>query len=250
MLDPKEKGEKGAKYLLMAHHFLWVYPKNAELLASRFGVCSKLASGKSLMRWLTRIVALRASKIVWPDAFEENNSEVFLITVDTTDFKTWEKKHPRFNIDRSYYSKKHNHGGLKYEIGVSVFRDKIVWAKGPFKATQNDLTIWRYAKGGELLRNKVPMGKYTIADLGYRMQEGVHEVAIIAHPNSKDALPLKKFKSLARCRTEDVNGRIKNYGSMFQEFTHSTNVHEACFYAVLVTVQYCLDVGNSFLFKV
>jgi hypothetical protein len=62
-LMDKEKGEKGFSSFLMAHHFLWTYPKNAGVLASRFGVCEKKASGRALWYWVGKVAALRAAKI-------------------------------------------------------------------------------------------------------------------------------------------------------------------------------------------
>jgi hypothetical protein len=62
-LEDKQKGEKGLSCFLMAHHFLWTYPKNASILASRFGICTKKASGRFLWSWVKRVAALRAAKI-------------------------------------------------------------------------------------------------------------------------------------------------------------------------------------------
>jgi hypothetical protein len=249
-LEENEMGEKGLRGLLLAHHFLWSYPKNADLLGSRFRICPKYASGEYLRRWVRRVAALKAKKIVWPENFSEPDSEVFIISVDTADFKTWEVQHQSFPVDRSYCSRKHKHAGLKYEIGVSVFHDQIVWATGPFKPTKSDITIWREGENGEALKTKTPAGKFNITDLGYRTQKGKREMAMIAHPITKDQLELKKFKSLARCRHEGVNGRMKKFKSMFDEFTHGKELHKLCFYAILVTIQYQFDVGNYYMFKV
>lgn len=62
-LTDKQKREKGFSCFLMAHHFLWTYPKNAGVLASRFGVCEKNASGRALWYWVGKVAALRAAKI-------------------------------------------------------------------------------------------------------------------------------------------------------------------------------------------
>jgi hypothetical protein len=62
-LSEKQKGEKGFCYFLMVHHFLWSYPKNANILASRFGICPKHASGKAFWPWVHKLAALRAAKI-------------------------------------------------------------------------------------------------------------------------------------------------------------------------------------------
>jgi hypothetical protein len=38
MLEQKEKSDKGFMFFLIAHHYLWTYPKNSQLLASQFGI--------------------------------------------------------------------------------------------------------------------------------------------------------------------------------------------------------------------
>lgn len=173
---------------------------------------------------------------------DDPNAEIFIVTVDVTDCKIWEKQHHTFPIDRSYYTQKHCHAGLKYEIAVAIFHDSIVWVNGPFKGTRHDITIFR----NNGLKNKMPPGKKLIADLGYRTKRA-DEVDVVAFPNAKDPLALKKFKSLARCRHETVNGRIKSYASMFNEFRHGEENHAACFFAICVTIQYHLDVGDGCL---
>lgn len=71
-LTDKEKGEKGFSSFLMVHHFLWTYPKNAGVLASRFGVCEKNASGRALWYWVNKVAALRAAKIGESTSFLQN----------------------------------------------------------------------------------------------------------------------------------------------------------------------------------
>jgi hypothetical protein len=48
--DNKDKTEKGFKSFLIAMHFMWAYPKNGEMLASRFGVGLRQVQGKNLWR--------------------------------------------------------------------------------------------------------------------------------------------------------------------------------------------------------
>ena len=46
-LDEKEK-LRGFKMFMAVHFFLWAYPKNAKLLASRFDLCLSYAQGNHL----------------------------------------------------------------------------------------------------------------------------------------------------------------------------------------------------------
>jgi hypothetical protein len=52
---------------------------------------------------------------------------------------------------------------LAYEVGVSVYHDKIVRVNGPFPAGQKDLRIFRKENG---LMSKIPDGHRTIGDEG------------------------------------------------------------------------------------
>jgi hypothetical protein len=107
---------------LIVHHFIWAYPKNAQLLATSFGVCERQVQGENLWKWVRRIAALKGIKIVWPeDEYNNPHSQIFIISVDGTDFKVWERKHATMTIDSGQYSHKFNHGGLKYEIAIDVY---------------------------------------------------------------------------------------------------------------------------------
>jgi hypothetical protein len=243
-LKESEMGQKGLKCILMVHCFLWNYPKNAVSLGKRFGVGEKLASGQHLWHWVGKVAALRALKIVWPPELNDPNGEEFIITSDNTDVKISEKKHPHCNLDRSFFSQKHNHGGLKCEVAAANFQDQIVWVNGPFKATRHDLTIFRYNG----LKAKMPPDKWVIADLALRSSRE-DEMKMISCPNSGDSIPFKKFKSLCRCRLESVFSRLKNCNVLKNEFTHSVDKNELCFVAVCVITQHHLDNGGH-LFKV
>jgi len=243
-LPVKDTGEKGLKLFLMAHYFLWTYPKNRFTLASRFGVCDKRASGASLWTWVSQIAALKENVIIWPENFKDPNGPQFVLSVDCREVKVSEKKHPTYNLDTSFASKKHGgHAGLKHELGVAIWSDQIVWVNGPFKPTRHDITVFREGLKAKML-TEAP-GKFAICDKGYRTKEADEEM--LAHPNSKDPLPLKKFKSLVRCRQEDMNARFAKFACMSNEFTHSVEKNKACFEAVAVTIQYQLNTGHAYL---
>jgi hypothetical protein len=90
-LTTKEKSEKGFKAFMMAHHFLWTYPKNANLPASRFSICEQCCRGGALWRWIAKTATLKAKKIVWDPRLDTDNIEIFVLTTDGTDFKMSEK---------------------------------------------------------------------------------------------------------------------------------------------------------------
>jgi hypothetical protein len=73
---------------------------------------------------------------------DDPNAEKFIATVDCTDCKIWEVKHHTFPVDVGYFTKKHQHAGLKYEVALAVFHDSIVWVNGPFRGTAHDITVF------------------------------------------------------------------------------------------------------------
>ena len=149
---------------LIAHFFLWTYPKNAGLLASRFQICSSHAQGEPLWTWIRKIAALKALKIVWDPRLNNMDPEFCVVTIDGTDFRTWERKHPTLNQDRKQCLKKFNHAAVKYEIAISVYTSKVVWINGPFRGGIHDLTMFRK---GDLL-NLIAERQKAITDRGYQ----------------------------------------------------------------------------------
>jgi hypothetical protein len=142
MMD-SEKSKNGFKMFLIAHNFLRAYPKNAQLLATSFGVCEWQVQGKNLWRWVRRLATLKGIKIVWTeDEYNNPESQTFIILVDGTDSKVWERKHATMTVDKDQYSYKFNHGGLKYEIAIDVNRAQVVWISGPHRGGMHNKTVY------------------------------------------------------------------------------------------------------------
>jgi hypothetical protein len=200
---------------------------------------------KTVRKWgwfyAKRIRALKADKIVWPEEWNNghpllhhDDTPVFLISVDGVHCKVNEPTHPIYSKNPKYYSHKSNSAALGYELGVSVFDNKLVWMKGPAKASKHDITVYRSE-----LKNKIPAGKRVIGDNGYRGEPNT-----ISAPNSHDAQELRRFKSRARARHESFNARIKNFKCLSERFRHGIDKHQICFEAVCVIVQYQLENGS------
>jgi hypothetical protein len=248
-LGDKDKSAKGFKMFMAAHHFLWTYPKNSYLFASRFLICETYARGEHLWRWIKKIQALKAKKIVWDDSLNDQNTEIFCVSVDGTDFRIWEKKHPTMPVDTGMCSVKFKHGAVKYELGISVFRPKLVWMNGPFRGGEHDLTIFRGVPrldGREdSLKAKIRPGKMVIADRGYASNTRSDEMGLMATPNDMDPKELKNFKSRVRCRHETFNGRLKAFKCLSETFRHGIEKHKIAFEALCVIVQYQMDNGSE-----
>ena len=250
-MPDSEKNLKGFKRFLMAHCFLWGYPRNAIWLRMLFfPEGEKTCQGEPLWCWIRRIADLLPSKIDFLDHWEEDeDSEVFIIGVDGTDCKTWERPHANFPVDPKRMSHKFNHAALKYEIGVAIFHDKIVWVNGPFRGGKHDLTIFRE----DGLKERMPQGKAMVGDRGYRTSKpdevGVVATPIIPDPTNEGEKDFAKFMSRVRCRTETVMDRLKEYRCLSDMFRHGDAKHAVAFRATAVTVQYKIDHG-AYLYQV
>jgi len=87
--------------------------------------------------------------------------------VDGLHFVTYEPKHDQFPKDSAYFSYKHHAAGFNYEIGISLYKSKLVWFNGPFKAGDfNDIKM--FTDGG--LKDKLQsLKKMVITDHGYKV---------------------------------------------------------------------------------
>jgi DDE superfamily endonuclease len=236
-LEEQDKTEAGFKMFLVAHYFLWTYPKNSFLLASQFGISERYSRGVHIWRWVARIAAMKEDKIKWPSNLDRPESERFIITVDGTDFRMNEMQHPTMPVDRRQFSHKFNHGAVKYEIGISVFDDQCVWISGPHPGGKHDLTIFR-----EGLKAKIRPGKLVIADRGYRTSRD--DEAMLCPPDEVDSPALNNFKSRARLQHETFNGRLKRFQCLSETFRHTQEKHRLAFEAVCVITQYQMDNGS------
>lgn len=87
LLSKKESSYKGLKMFMIAHYFLYSYPRNSTQISSMFQICERYTRGKPLWDWVRKIQSLKAHKVKWLPHFGEPNSETFIITVDGTDCK-------------------------------------------------------------------------------------------------------------------------------------------------------------------
>ena len=241
MMDEKDKNESGFKRFLIANFFVWTYPKNSEITAAIFGICECYCRGEPLWKWIMLIASLKDSKIIWPERFDSQQAENFIISVDGVDFfaqERYETPHPMYNIDTTYASHKYNKCAYKYEVAVSVFDSRVVWVNGPFKGGVHDLTMFRSG-----LKQKIAPGKKVIADKGYRTSKPDEKMLSI--PNPEDSAELQNFKTRVRCRHESFNSRLKNFNSLNHQFRHGWEKHRYVFDMVCVIVQTQMENGHE-----
>jgi len=133
-----------------------------------------------------------------------------------------------------YYSHKFKKPGLNYEIGISIYENKVVWCRGPNTAQQNDFAVYE-----EELRSKIPITRVIIGDKGYR-----GDADRISTPNPRaESLELRKFKGRVRARHESFNSRLKNFRALDSRFRHGIEAHKDVFEAILVICQIQLENG-------
>jgi len=239
-LEEKEKSERGFKRYMLAHFHLWCYPKNINLMKTRFHICRRYLEGKELWHWPKKIGALKYKKIVWSPDLQSHETAIIAFSVDGVNFRSWEKKHPTFNKDTSFYDHKHNSCGYKYEIAVMIYKPEVVWFNGPIRCGKGDRSV--FTEDG--LKEKVEStpGKIGHGDGGYTMSNA-EDMGFICVPNKKNSQELGHFKSRVRARHESLNGRLTKFKILQDTFRHGMKCHGIAFEAVIVIVQYQMDNG-------
>ena len=228
---------------MSAFYFLKQYPKKVEQ-GGFLGLSGKHGLAKA-WKYVRAIQALKVKKIRW--IFDEfpyaELDEYFFLSDDGVHCRIHE---PRIMPSSGWYSQKFNKAGLAYELGVSVYHDKICWCSGPYPAGQNDIRIFRKKNG---LMSKIPDNKRVIADEGY-----VGEPTKVATKNEFDPPEVVDLKRRAKARQESVNQKMKSFSILNETFRTTGKQrmikHQSAFEACLVIVQYELDNGMRKLMKV
>jgi len=196
------------KDFFVALHWLRNYPterkRKVELHISR------MTARKWSWYYTRKLSALKDEIITLPEEWDTT----FTMTVDGVHFLCNELNHPEYRIDTEAYSHKFGNAGLAYEIGISIFEQKVVWVNGPFKAGTSDKVI--FEKHG--LKDNIPAGKRALADKGYRKME-----ECVSYPNSLDTDDVRAFKEQALARHEIFNGRLKRYKILTNRFRSKHN---------------------------
>lgn len=216
----------------MAMHHLKRYPTELEREAT-FDI-SRMWGRDWCWYYIEKVQALKVQKITWPD--DNFGNDIWAITVDGTHCCIEEPRHPVLSKNPSFYSHKFAKAGLDYELGVSLSESKLVWMNGPFKAGENDVSI--FASHG-LLDKLRTTNKKGIADRGY----GGHPNHL-STPNAHDSKEVKKFKARALMRHETFNALTKTFDCLSGQFCHSIDRFKTCFEAVCVICQYQMENGN------
>lgn len=99
-LNAKETTHKGFTMFMIAHFFVWTYPKNARLMQSQFGISLRYLQGDHLWSWVRKVAALKTKMIKWDKRFGSADYMIFCFSVDGVDFRIWERQtNPCFNVN-------------------------------------------------------------------------------------------------------------------------------------------------------
>ncbi|KAL3912528.1 MAG: hypothetical protein SGARI_001109, partial [Bacillariaceae sp.] len=186
-LDLSKKKLDAATFL-MAMNWLKLYDTE-HVLAGRWLQDEKTIRNKICDMVLT-IQKLKASKVVW-EKFDEG--EVFVISVDGVHCRIREV---RTDPGSKWYDHKSHGAGVSYELGIAIRSGKLVWMKGPFPASQHDMTTFRGGKKDDKnkdpnsLMNKLEGKQLGVGDSGYK-----GEPTKITYTRPGDAPEVKEFKA-------------------------------------------------------
>jgi len=219
-------------YFLVAINWLATYKKECEM-AGFFDTDDKTLR-VHINSYVKAIAALKDEKIVWDI---DGNEETFLISVDGVHFRINEL---RRKPSARWCSYKFKSAGLAYEIGISIYYNRVVWINGPYQAADGDKEIYM-----SKLKKKMPKGKKAVADRGYKCQETGEKTLSIR--NSEDTEAVKAFKRRVRARHENFNARLKAFkilDSSFRAKKERLKKHKAAFEAVCVLCQYDMENGH------
>ena len=159
------------------------------------------------------------------------------LLIDGVDKKTWERKTETLNMDRKNYTKKHGHGGLKYQIVLCALRQQCCHIYGPVRGGMYDREMLKHSK----VLGRLTDGKIVNVDRGYIEKKWSK---YLSWPNPQNLKEVNNFKSRIRLRHETFNGRMAFFGCMSQTWSHTIEKHGLAFRAVAVTVQYQMNNGS------
>ena len=152
------------------------------------------------------------------------------MTVDGTYFRISEP----IPFDKIWYSHKFKSAGLRYELGICIKTGDIFSFNGPFAASFSDLNIFRVGMKMNLMG-----GEQVIADRGYNGD--VKVITPYSDPTNKTHL---KMMGISRARHETINGRLKGWGILGENFRHNIDQHNLIFKFILVIEQIKIESGS------
>ena len=230
---------------LMALNWCKAYSTEAEM-AGDWGLNEKTVREKvrAYCWWIQVLIEI---KVIFGDF---HHDEMFWCSVDGVHCMIYE---PRKDPSSKWYLHKSNSAALTYELAIAIRSNHLVWIRGPFPASQHDITTFRGGKKGEpkdphALIFQIPDGKKAIGDSGLQGEPNK-----ITTTRPEDSAEVKVFKGRVKSHQETFHSRLKSFNIISQKFHHNLSPdlkeHKRAFEAVCVACQYDIENGHG-LFKV
>ncbi|KAI0563114.1 DDE superfamily endonuclease [Gracilaria domingensis] len=175
---------------------------------------------KTFRKWSLYVVQRIASiqRIVF---YNRLNPHPFLnrfMSIDGVDVRIKEPK----PFSKEWFSYKFPAAGLRYEIGIALATDEIVWINGPFSCgTNTDQSILTSKLNNMLLENE-----FVLTDTGYQSS------ACLTPDNVPDSVT--EIHCRYRARHEKLHSRMKQFSCLQHRFRHDKSLH----------VEFMFDVCN------
>lgn len=222
--------------LFMALSFAKNY--NTEIVhASNWGVCSDKVDNR--VKHYFKLMQSLKSKKIFIGTFTKNT--IYAYSVDGVHSRT---KESRKTPTRKVYSHKFHGPGVAYEVGMAINENRILWSKGPFKASTNDVKMFNMKDTGAF-HPDMPQGKKGIADSSYSHLKEHITVHRVGH--SKE---MTNFINRVRARHENIYSRLKVWDVLSDVFRGSWekhNEHKMYFEGCLVLLQYDMENGHPLM---
>ena len=162
------------------------------------------------------------------------------MSVDGTDFRIQEPS----TFDRKWFSHKFRGPGLRYEIGLAIQSDNIVWTSGPYPAGKwSDMRIFREGLP-KSLKDSLSDGERVEADKGYR---GERDFVDLPDECLGGDLVQRRSKANVRSRHESMNRLLKRFKCLHDVFRHDLEKHHLVFRAVVYITQISLQNGTRLM---
>lgn len=148
---------------------------------------------------------------------------------------------------------------MTYEFGVAINRSAIVWTRGGFPASFQNITVYRGGRNEDGRDNwdrnalyfHTPEGKRGVGDSGYSGEP--KKLTVTRYHQSRE---LKEWLGRVKNRQETLHTRLKSYSILKNRFRHGKlgtqsklDEHKAVVEAILVMTQYDFENGHP-LFSV
>lgn len=214
----------------MALNFLRCYHRSEKVRSALFGNIELKRARELTWYYIQKIDELYQFKIFWPATF----SSTFIGSVDGSNKRSTETRHPTLRKDPKRYSWKHHTAGHNVQVVLHCFENKIMDILVS-RGGQNDMGN---VNESDLL-NKIPDGKRVVVDGGY-----TSNLDKFSGYNQFDSETLKEFKKRAKARHETINKRMNDYNALAQTWHHNIAKFPMAVRAVGVLIQYGLEDEN------